>query len=206
MMSRLHQVILFAILVFFSHAQAADNKTDNREIQQIFDADQKDREAFQSKAFDWRSIMPRDSARRMRVRELIDQGSLKTAKDYDRAAWVFQHGESSDDILMAHILAVTALGMGDRDARWLAATTLDRFLQRVGQPQVFGTQFSFTTNLDGKQAWTMEPHNRSFISPILRDANCVPDQENQAEALKAWSKGEMPPEPKKEPCAPAPVP
>jgi hypothetical protein len=32
----------------------------------------------------------------------------------------------------------------DLDARWIAAATLDRYLQRIGQPQVFGTQFSST--------------------------------------------------------------
>ena len=198
--------INLAILVFFSHAEAAENKTDNREIQQIFDADQKDRAAPPGKALDWMAISPRDSARRKRVRELLDQGSLKTGKDYWRAAMVFQHGDGSDDILMAHVLAVTSIGMGYKDARWLAASSLDRFLQRLKQPQIFGTQFGYTTTPDGKQPWTMEPYNRTLIGPILRDANCVPDQENQAETLKAWSKGEMPPEPKKEPCAPDPVP
>jgi hypothetical protein len=116
---------------------------------------------------------------------------------------VFQHGEGSDDILLAHVLAVTATGKGDMDARWIAAATLDRFLQRVGQPQVFGTQFSFKTE-NGQETWTMEPYNRSLIGPNLRDANCVPDQEHQAETLNALSKGEEPQAPKKQPCVEPP--
>jgi hypothetical protein len=40
---------------------------------------------------------------------------------------VFKHGEGSNDILLAHVLAVTAIGKGDLDARWLAAAALDRF-------------------------------------------------------------------------------
>ena len=112
---------------------------DNTEIRQIFDADQKDREGPPDK-LDWAKINPRDAARRSRIQELLGQGQLRTGKDYERAAFVFQHGDGSDDTLMAHVLAVTAIGKGDLRARWIAAATLDRFLQRVGQPQIFGTQ------------------------------------------------------------------
>lgn len=187
--------------LFPSAARAAETKADNPELQQIYDADQKDREASPGKTLqlDWAAIGPRDSARRKRVRELIDQGSLNTGKDYERAAMVFQHGDGADDILMAHVLAVTAVGKGDLAARWLAAAALDRFLHRVGQPQVFGTQFLFKAE-NGQATWTMEPYNRTLIGPNLRDANCVPDQENQAESLSAISKGEDPKPPKNRPC------
>jgi hypothetical protein len=191
--------IILVIFVLVSDTKAADTSTDNAELKQIYEADQKDREAPLGKALDWETIGPRDTARRKRVRELIDQRGLNTGKDYERAAMVFQHGEGSDDVLLAHVLAVTAIGKGDMDARWLAAAALDRFLQRVGQPQVFGTQFSYKTE-NGQQMWTMDPYNRSLIGPNLRDANCVPDQEHQAESLNALSKGEEPTAPKKRPC------
>jgi hypothetical protein len=189
--------------MLFSHANAADASADNPELKQIYDADQKDREAPPGKALDWGTIGQRDVARRKRVHELIDQGRLNTGKDYERAAMVFQHGEGSDDILLAHVFAVTAIGKGDMDARWLGAASLDRFLQRVGQPQVFGTQFSYKTENE-QQTWTMEPYNRSLIGPNLRDTNCVPDQEQQAETLKALSRGEQPQAPKKRPCVEPP--
>jgi hypothetical protein len=60
----------------------------------------------------------------------------------------------------------TAIGRGDVDARWLAAATLDRFLQRLGQPQVLGTQFSSKME-NRQQTWTMEPYNRTLIGPHL---------------------------------------
>jgi len=191
--------ILLRAFVLVSDTKAADTSADNAELKQIYDADQKDREAPPGKALDWETIGPRDTARQMRVRELIDQGRLNTGKDYERAAMVFQHAEGSNDILLAHVLAVTAIGKGDVDARWLAAASLDRFLQRVGQQQVFGTQFLYKTE-NGQKTWTMEPYNRSLIRPDLRDANCVPDQEEQAETLNARRKGEQPPAPKKRPC------
>jgi hypothetical protein len=195
--------VISSLLIFglFSEAKADAPSADNAELNQIFDADQKDRGA--GKTLDWATIGPRDAARRKRVRELIDEGRLKTGKDYERAAFVFQHGEGSDDILLAHVLAVTAIGKGGMEARWIAAATLDRYLQRIGQPQVFGTQFSFTTE-NGHQTWTMEPYNRSLIGPELRDANCVPNQEHQVATLNALGKGVGPPAPKKQPCVEVP--
>jgi hypothetical protein len=77
------------------------------------------------------------------------------------------------------------------DARWLAAATLDRFLWRIGQPQVFGTNFSAKGD-SGQRKWTMDPYQRSLIPRSLREANCVPAQEYQAEALDALNKGEEP--------------
>jgi hypothetical protein len=195
------QCIVFSLVVFglVSNTKAADASAENGELKQIYDADQNDREAPLGKTLDWDKINPRDTARRKRVRVLIEQGRLNTGKDYERAAMVFQHGEGSDDILLAHVLAVTAIGKGDMDARWLAAATLDRFLTRVGQPQVFGTQFSYKME-NGQQTWTMEPYNRTLIEPSLRDSNCVPDQKHQAETLEALSKGQEPQPPAMGPC------
>jgi hypothetical protein len=151
----------------FGHAQGATPSADNPELKQIFDADQKDREGPSVANLDWSKLGARDAVRLKRVRELIEAGRLSTGKDYERAAFVFQHGEGSDDILLAHILAVTAIGKGDLDARWIAAATLDRYLQRIGQPQVFGTQFSFTME-NGLQIWTMGEFNRSLVAPGCR--------------------------------------
>lgn len=165
----------------------------------MYEADQKDREGPIAQSIDWTAVSARDAERRNRVRELIKSGRVRTGKDYERAAMVFQHGSTSDDILMAHVLAVTALGRGNTDARWLAAATLDRFLHQVKQPQVFGTQFG---RKDG-HPWTMEPYNQTLIDARVREDNCVPDHDHQARALDAVNKGEEPPPPKRVPCADA---
>jgi len=70
---------------------------------------------------------------------------------------VYQHGKGADDILLANALAVTAIGKGNLGARWLAAASLDRLVDRLKQPQVFGTQFQ----RNGDAPWTMEPYNRT---------------------------------------------
>ena len=110
------------------YAQGAAPSPANPELKQIFDADQKDRESSNVANLDWSRIGARDAVRRKRVRELLEAGRLSAGKDYERAAFVFQHGDGSDDILLAHILSVTAVGKGDLDARWIAAATLDRYL------------------------------------------------------------------------------
>jgi hypothetical protein len=180
-------------------AQVSEKPADSAEMLQIYDADQKDREDGNVAGIDWSVVGPRDAARRKRVSELLLQGKIVTGKDYERAAFVYQHGDTSDDILMAHVLAVTSIGKGNLEARWIAAAALDRFLHRVGQPQIFGTQFT-TKNLDAaKPDWTMEPYNRTLLSPALREANCVPDLDYQQEVLKAIQTDSEPP-PGREPC------
>lgn len=131
-----------AILVFFQLICGSDAATppDNVEMASIYTADQKDRGSSLEKV-NWTVVTPRDAIRRKRVREMIAQGALRTGKDYERAAYVFQHGETPEDILLAHVLAITALGKGNQKARWLSAATLDRYLHRQKQSQVFGTQF-----------------------------------------------------------------
>lgn len=171
---------------------------DNPEMASIYTADQADREPSPGE-IDWTAVAPRDAIRGKRVREMIAQGALRTGKDFERAAYVFQHGETPEDILLAHVLAVTALGKGNKKARWLAAATLDRYLHRRKQPQVFGTQFvnHDTSKPDG---WTMEPYNRELLAPGLLEANCVPDREHQTKMLDAVRRGEEPGAPKRKPC------
>ena len=183
------------------HSEAAE-PADCAELKQIYDADQKDRQAAAG-AVDWKVVGPRDAARRKRVRELIDSAALRTGKDFERAALVFQHGEEPDDILFSHVLAVTSLGKGNASARWLAAASLDRYLHKLGRPQVFGTQLT-TKDVKSQAGWTMDPYDRQLLAPSLLDANCVPDRDYQSQMLNAVRRGQEPPEPRRQPCAQAP--
>ena len=190
-----------AILVFFQLICGSDAATppDNVEMASIYTADQKDRGSSLEKV-NWTVVTPRDAIRRKRVREMIAQGALRTGKDYERAAYVFQHGETPEDILLAHVLAITALGKGNQKARWLSAATLDRYLHRQKQPQVFGTQF-VNRDESKQEGWTMEPYNRELIAPSLLEANCVPDREHQTRMLDAVRRGDEPAAPKRKPCS-----
>ena len=115
---------------------------DLQELAKIYDDDQGDRLPGGGKPIDWSAVLPRDRAREARVkRGMYEAGELHTGKDYYRAAMVLQHASRPEDYLLAHELCVVAVSKGDRDARWLAAATEDRYLMNLGRPQRFGTQY-----------------------------------------------------------------
>jgi hypothetical protein len=57
-----------------------------------------------------------------------------------------------------------ATAKGEKKGLWLAAVTLDRYLQSKKQPQIYGTQFTFTDN----SPVTQQPYNKSLITDELR--------------------------------------
>jgi hypothetical protein len=175
MMSRLIAALLF-LLPASAYAQAtpaAPAYTTSAEMTAIFTADQGDREA--GPRIDWAAVRPRDAARRTRTKALLDAGELQSGDDFYHAAFVFQHGNAADDYLLAHTLAMVAIARGRGDATWIATATLDRYLQRIGQKQVFGTQYTRSPD----QPWTQEPYDSTLISDRLRAALGVPDQAAQ---------------------------
>src|SRR5258705_6276638 len=112
----------------------------------------------------WAVIEKEDAARRERTRGLLARDQLHTSDDFREAAFVFQHGDGPDDYLLAHTLAMIAVGKGDNGAMWIASATLDRYLQSIRRPQVYGTQY---LGKPGSQQ-TQEPFNRELISDSLR--------------------------------------
>jgi len=157
----------------------AEVTTPNVEMAALYDADQRDRQSLQPSSTDWSAIAKADRMRRKSVSALLEAGALHTPDDYRKAAFIFQHGERPDDYLLAHTLALVAVTKGDQSAAWIAAATLDRYLQSVGQPQVYGTQFVGTG-----ATMTQEPYNPYLISDALRAELGVPAQSSQAKQLK----------------------
>lgn len=145
----------------------------NSEMKAMFDADQAAR--TNPAAIDWSLLTAQDEARRLRTRALLDAGQLRHADDFYFAAFIFQHGDQPDDFLLAHSLAMVAVARGRANASWIAAATLDRYLQNIGRPQIFGTQFSTPPGQDT----TQEPYNRALVPDALREAVGVPRQAAQ---------------------------
>jgi hypothetical protein len=114
---------------------------DNPELARLFLDDQSDRQTNPGKSIDWKMVGPRDKARQARVKELYKSDQLLTGDDFYHAAMVLQHGEVPEDFLLCHELCVVAIIKGNKDARWLAAASEDRFLMNINRPQRFGTQF-----------------------------------------------------------------
>ncbi len=113
---------------------------DNEELRLLFKEDQKDRVPSEGVSINWSAVTEHDESRRARVMELYHQGAIRTGSDYFRAAMILHHGQSVEDILLAHEFSIVAIGKGHETAKWLAAATEDRFLLRIGRKQRFGTQ------------------------------------------------------------------
>lgn len=147
---------------------AAVEVADNPDMAAILAADQAVRQDLQAVLAGGREgairMMAEDAARREQVQALLDAGALKTATDFYSAALVYQHGDTAQDYLLAHTLAVAALGEGSTRSPWLAAATLDRYLQKIGQPQIYGTQ----TMMWRGEPPTHEPFDHALIPDSIR--------------------------------------
>jgi hypothetical protein len=157
--------------------------TPNKEMASIYDEDQRVRqEPEKLSAADWEKIEKGDAARRAATKSLLDTGQLHIGEDFRKAAFVFQHGSGPPDFLLAHTLAMIAMSKGDGSALWIASATLDRYLQSIRQPQIYGTQFLTPS---GKPV-TQDPYDRTLISDALRAELGVPELKFQAERVKEF--------------------
>lgn len=149
-------------------SQDVVSTSDNAEMAAILAADQAVRQDLAAVLAGGREgalrIHAADAVRRQQVRALLDAGALRTATDFYSAALVFQHGDTPEDYLLAHTLAVAALGEGSTRSPWLAAATLDRYLHAVGQPQIYGTQ----TMMRRGEEPTREPFDHALIPDSIR--------------------------------------
>lgn len=178
-----------AALALATAAYAQDSApANNTEMTAIFAADQAVRQNLtpdrvRDRAF-IASMVADDAARRIQTRALLDAGALQTGEDYRAAAFVFQHGSTPEDFLLAHSLAVAAVAKGSPEATWIAAATLDRYLQMSGKEQIYGTQ----TRKVNEAPATLDPYNRALVPDSLRAALGVPtlaEQEARIEAVNA---------------------
>lgn len=159
-----------------------ETEESSAEMQRIMDEDQKPRQSINMSHADWPTINKQDEERRREVYLLLSNGALHTGKDFENAAFVFQHGSTPDDYLLAHTLAMIAVARGNPGALWIATATLDRYLTAMKQPQIYGTQFN---NSNG-EPWTQEPYNRRLISDELRRQLGVPSQAVQQKQLEQY--------------------
>ena len=147
---------------------------DNVDVARLFKDDQTIRKT--GSKIDWNVAQIEDAKRREAVEALLDKGKLRSGNDFYHAAFIFQHGQKPGDFLKAHGLAVIAAAKGRRDATWIAATTLDRYLLNIGQKQIYGTQYRMPEN----EPVTQEPYNRTLLSDAMLIASGVPDRAQQA--------------------------
>lgn len=101
-----------------------------------------------------KTIARTDDERRKIVLEFIGKGELKGPEDKFDAALVLQHtsmdfcdkrlvSKSADNYLIAHYLFVSAYEGGIKEARYLIAASLDRYLSMTEGYQKYGTNREF---------------------------------------------------------------
>jgi hypothetical protein len=142
-------------------------------------------------------------ARRSEVRRLLGEGKITSGEDFSDAALIFQHGQTPDDFLLAHVLAVEGLIRGGSADKWIAAATLDRYLQAVNRSQVFGTQYAgdkAAGNTPKPQVdphvmniqRTQQPYDAKLLPDSVRQDFCVPDVSQQEKNLAIFNTGHKP--------------
>lgn len=142
-------------------------------------------------------------ARRTEIRKLLAEGKIVSGEDFSDASLIFQHGQTPDDFLFAHILAMEALIRGGSADKWIAAATLDRYLQSVNQPQVFGTQYpgdKSGPNTPKPQVdphvlniqRTQKPYDMKLLPESVREDFCVPNVSQQQKNLEIFNTGHRP--------------
>ncbi len=165
-------------------AQDAAAVSDNPEMAAILASDQAGRQDLGAVLAGGRAYAERmiaeDAIRREQVRALLEAGALRTGADFHAAAFVFQHGSMPDDYLLAHSLALAAVAKGSTESTWVAAATLDRYLQMTGKPQIYGTQ----TTMRRGQPPTRDPYDHVLVPESLLIALGVPTKARE-EASKA---------------------
>jgi len=175
-------------------AQQTNQETN---IHQLYLQDQSDRGVGGKAVAHWQDLAKRDNARRDRVRELMASGALKSARDFHDAAFIFQHSvqtneypltATANDYLLAHVLANVAVAKGDATSLWISAASLDRYLQSIGQAEVFGTQYQSKD----EQPTTQEPYNRTLVPDALRLVFCVPPLKQQLSNAADFNSGKYP--------------
>jgi hypothetical protein len=149
------------------------------EMAKIFEEDQRVRVGVTWTAEYASRMGPGDHQRREQVRDLLGKGKLRSGLDFERAAFIFQHGENSQDFLLAHALALAALVRGEKSASWIASVSLDRYLLTIGQPQILGTQMNF-----GVDTGLRKPYDSALVPEALRRQLGLQTPEDEAEQIK----------------------
>lgn len=129
----------------------------NIDLYNLYKADQSDR---QGENIDWNSVSKRDKARQTKVHKLIASNALLHGDDFFHAAMILQHGGSPENYKLANELSLKAaeLNPSNQTAKWLACAAEDRYLQSIGKPQIWGTQYQ----KQSKDApWTLEPFDKT---------------------------------------------
>jgi hypothetical protein len=159
---------------------------DNEQLRAIVQADQAEREK-EWKPEDWQGIVQRDAERRAKVQIELAAGRVQTSSDFFNAGLVMQHGQSLEDIRMAHALATIAASLdpSNRTAKWLKAASWDRMMSTQKKPQWYGTQY--VRDADGK--WALYVVDETAVTDEDRAALGAPSLAEAKKRVESMNSG-----------------
>lgn len=172
----IHKKSIFIILFTFSCASPSKQNSSilpcredparqekrSKELAQIVQADQDDRQDWEHKTPDQMTeVMLRDSLRRQRVGEIFGEGCFLKAQDFSAAALVFQHGNVPEHFYQTFVWAKRAVELGDSQQKRMMALGIDRYLVNMGQKQLFASQ-AHREDVGSNGCWCLQSVERSF--------------------------------------------
>lgn len=171
------RILIIVIITLVSCSD--EEKLMSLNIDKLYLSDQEDRKN------NWSIVAKRDEIRRKRVGQLIDSNKIISAKDYAKAAMIFQHGVDSSDYLKAVEFMKTAMKIDSTVNKSLFAAATDRYLISIGKPQVYGTQYI----QEGNGTWELKNYDTTAISDEEKKRFGVGSLNEQMEKLKELNKG-----------------
>ena len=166
-----------------AQSSGQNKEQDNQELARLMDEDQADRTPPKGMEIDWKNVAPRDAARLKRVKELYAQNQLHTGNDFFNAALILQHGNTPEDYLLAHELAVVAISKKP-GLNSLAAVTEDRFLMTIGRPQRFATQYRTEGPNQPYRLYKVDPAVTDELRRLMMVPSLAEAQAREAELNK----------------------
>ena len=149
--------LLLSVLVFIlsSSLTMIEAEGQNQLLRELAKEDQDSRTG--------KEIARTDEERVKIVMSLVGQGELKTPEDKFNAALILDHtpftfcdkklvSKSPDNYLLAHHLFQSAFAGGYKDARYLIAASIDRYLSMTEGYQKYGTN-RLINQETGKEEW-----------------------------------------------------
>jgi hypothetical protein len=123
---------------------------------------------------DWEIVSKADQEHRVEVLGFIKDSKLATDLDFYYAAFVFQHGNCPEHYKLANELANESVKLGNEEAKWIYAASLDRYLLAIGEVQKFGTQYTSTDGctykLEPVDPATTDEERATYGVPSLAEA------------------------------------
>jgi len=144
------KVLLFIPTLFMNQVMATD-------LLKLYEEDQAARTHLQSlpehevRKFITEVMLPADKIRLAQVEEKLNMSETLSSREYLAAAVIMQHGSEPAHYKKAMELSqkAVALDPANKDASWLSCAAEDRYLMKIGQPQVWGTQLDRKMNNTG---------------------------------------------------------